>query len=341
MKIAIIGAAGAIGRVAVPELLSRGHEVRVVGRDEARLRTAFPDWVEYVAADMSDPAQARFAVEGVDAILYNVGLPYPQFARHPVLMRVTIDAAKAAGVRSLIQIGTVYPFGRPRTTRVAETHPREPHTRKGAYRKEQEDLVLAAHDPSGLRTIVLRLPDFYGPSADVSFTKPVFDAARDGKAANVIAPLDRPHEYFYVPDVAPVIADLFERDDAFGTDYNLAGGVTTTRALVDAIFAQAGTTPRLRVATPPLVWLLGRVDPFMRELHEMLYLQSTPVILDDTKLQSVVGPIRRTPFDAGIRATVDENRRANQDDEGDSSCSERSLRSSSSTPMARSASARE
>jgi nucleoside-diphosphate-sugar epimerase len=35
-------------------------------------------------------------------------------------------------------------------------------------RKEQEDLVLAAHASGKIKTMVLRLPDFYGPGDERS-----------------------------------------------------------------------------------------------------------------------------------------------------------------------------
>ncbi|HYZ15615.1 MAG TPA: NAD-dependent epimerase/dehydratase family protein, partial [Candidatus Acidoferrum sp.] len=260
--------------------------------------------VEYIAADLSDPAQARRAAEGADAIVYAVGLPYPRFAEHPVLMRTTVEAARAAGVRRLLAISTVYPYGRPRTPRVAETHPREPHTRKGRYRKEQEDIVLSADDAQGLRTIILRLPDFYGPTAEISYAKTLFDAVSAGTTANLLAPIDAPHEWIYVPDAAPVIADLLERDDAFGTAYNLGGTTASTRELVAAIGQAAGRTPKMRTIPPLMVWLIGRFDPTMRELFEMLYLWSDPVVLDDTKLRTVLGAIACTPLADGIAATV-------------------------------------
>lgn len=45
---------------------------------------------------------------------------------------------------------------------VGESHPRNPTTFKGRMRKEQEDLVLAADNLKGMRTTILRPPDFYG-----------------------------------------------------------------------------------------------------------------------------------------------------------------------------------
>ena len=40
----------------------------------------------------------------------------------------------------------MYPYGKPQTTPVTEDHPRQPHTFKGRMRKEQEDVLLAAHE---------------------------------------------------------------------------------------------------------------------------------------------------------------------------------------------------
>ena len=42
----------------------------------------------------------------------------------------------------------------------------------------------------------------------------------------------------------------------------------------------------------------------MREVVEMLYLQETPVILDDRKLLAKL-PVHKTPYDDGIRQTLE------------------------------------
>jgi nucleoside-diphosphate-sugar epimerase len=304
--IAIFGAGGAIGRAALPELRRRGHTVRIVGRDIKKLEALAAPGVEIVSADLADPAEARRAADGVDAILYSVGLPYPQSARYPSLMRTTVDAAASAGVRQLLLISTVYPYGRAQTPVVAETHPRAAHTRKGANRKAQADIVLAAHDPAGLATLVLVLPDFYGPTADLSYGKEIFEAALSGKTANVVGPLDVAREYVYVPDVAPVIADLFERPAAFGRTYNLAAaGRITTREFVDAVQHAAGKRIKLLAVNKTMLLLFGTFSPLLREFVEMYYLFTDPVVLDDTLLRSVLPDVRKTPYDVGIPATLD------------------------------------
>jgi len=232
-------------------------------------------------------------------------VPYPDFALHPVLMKRTLEAAIAEGVERLVLIGTVYPYGRPRSATVGEDHPREPHTFKGRMRKEQEDLVLAADAAGRIRGTVLRLPDFYGPGVDKSFLHSAFQTALAGGTANLVGPIDVPHEFVYVPDVGPVVRSLADKPEAYGRVWHLAGaGATTQRALVERIFAEAGRAPRFRVASKLMLRLLGLRDPFLREMVEMHYLLTQPVLLDDSALRGLLGAVSKTSYEEGIRQTL-------------------------------------
>jgi nucleoside-diphosphate-sugar epimerase len=310
MYVAIFGAAGAVGAPTLAELRRRNHRVRLVGRSTeplVRLAADDPD-VDVVSADLSDLAAARRAAAGVDAIVYAVGIDYHKSAQYPGLMRVTIEAARAEHVRELLLIGTVYPYGFAQTPRVAETHPRTPHTRKGGYRNAQLQAVLDAHDPAGLLTTALILPDFYGPGVEKSYAKALFDSALDGTTATIIAPADTPHEFIYIPDAAPVIADLLERPDAFGTHYHLGGpGTISQRDLGRLAYEAAGRDPATLKLFPVPKWMLalmGIGNAFMREIPEMMYLFEQPVILDDSKLRALLPHIRETSYADGVRTTI-------------------------------------
>ena len=50
---------------------------------------------------------------------------------------------------------------------------------------------------------------------------------------------------------------------------------------------------------------MGWFSPLYRELMEMLYLQETPVILDDRKLLAKFPNVRRRAYDEGIRQTLE------------------------------------
>jgi len=146
-RTALFGAAGAIGQSVSKAVSAQGAPYRVVGRSRDALAKAFGanSLAEIVTWNPDDPASVQAAATGVDAIVYLVGVNYWQFELHPRLMQQTLDGAIAAGVKRVVLIGTVYPYGRPQTRPVREDHPREPHTFKGRMRKAQEDLLLTAH----------------------------------------------------------------------------------------------------------------------------------------------------------------------------------------------------
>jgi nucleoside-diphosphate-sugar epimerase len=306
-KVALFGAAGAIGRSIATALSKAARPYRVVGRSRESLIRSFGQdpMAEIATWDPDEPESVRAAARGVDTIVYLVGVPYWQFALHPQLMAKTLAGAVAEHVPRFLLIGTVYPYGRARTEKVREDHPREPHTFKGRMRKAQEDLLLEADAACRIKGAVLRLPDFYGPGVDKSFLHGAFVAATQGGVANMIGPLDKPHEFVFVPDVGPVVARLIDTPGAWGHVWHLAGaGVTTQQAIVDEIAGQSGRPVKVRAAGKRLLRVMGLFNPLLREMVEMHYLLTEPVIMDDSALQKLIGPIAKTPYPEGVRQSL-------------------------------------
>ena len=312
-RVALFGAAGAIGHSVAAALRSESRRYRVVGRSEAALRRAFgaDPLAEIVTWDPDAPASVQAAARDIDTLVYMVGVDYWRFALHPVLLQKTLDGAIAAGVRHVVLIGTVYPYGRPRGNPVREDHPREPHTFKGRMRREQEDLLMAAHAAGRILATVIRLPDFYGVGAgDKSFLSGAFQAAVDGGTANLIGPIDKPHEFIFVPDVGPVVVRLMDTPGAYGRCWHLAGaGVTSQLDMVREMERQVGHAIKRRVAGKTMLRILGWFNPMLREMVEMHYLLTDPVLMDDSALAALIGPIRKTPYPEGVRQTLDALRR--------------------------------
>jgi nucleoside-diphosphate-sugar epimerase len=307
-KAAIFGAAGAVGPQVAAEFQRRGIPFRAVGRKRAKLEAAFGAMpaAEIFDADLSDLRSASAAARGIDTIVYTVGLPYPSHHLFPELMRTTLQAAVAMRVQRILVVSNVYSYGVPRASRVPETHPRTPNSRKGQYRKEQEDLVLDAQKKGQIDGLVVRLPDFYGPGAENSLANPIFRAALAGKTANWIGPVNTPHEFVYVPDLGPAIVELAQAADAYGEAWNYGGpGAINTTDFITRIYRAAGRSPKYRTAGKGLLKIMGWFNPLFRELPEMLYLQETPIILDDTKLLARFPGLCKTPYDLGIRQTLD------------------------------------
>ncbi len=303
---AIIGASGAMGREIGRRLAGRGEAFVAVGRDAGRLERLFA----------GSPAQCRVwdtrsaetlvpALADVDTIVYAIGVEYWKFELHPLLVQRALDAARAAGVKRFMLIGTVYPYGRPQTALVSEGHPRAPHTFKGRKRKEQEDLVLGAHRSGLFETVVLRLPDLYGPGMEKSLMTDVFANAPLGRSSALLGPADRPHEFAFIPDCAEVTLRLLDEPRGYGRFWNYAGpGSITPRAFADEIYRRCGAAPRYTIATKGLLRLFGLFNPMMRELVEMHYLVTEPVLLDDGKLRALLGYLPKTPYARGIALTL-------------------------------------
>jgi nucleoside-diphosphate-sugar epimerase len=312
-RVALFGAAGAIGQSIASALRQAGRRYRVVGRSRESLARSFGQdpLAEVVTWNPDDPESVHAAARGIDTIIYLVGVNYWQFELHPQLMAKTLAGAEAAGVGHMLLIGTVYPYGRARTERVREDHPREPHTFKGKMRKAQEDLLLEADAAGRIRGAVLRLPDFYGPGVDKSFLHAAFVAAVSGGVANLVGPLGKPHEFVFVPDVGPVVVQVIGAPGAWGHVWHLAAaGVTTQREMLDEIARQAGQPIKTRVAGKWMLRAIGLFNPLMREMVEMHYLVTEPLIMDDSALQGLIGPIRKTPYAEGIRQSLAAARQA-------------------------------
>ncbi|HKE36181.1 MAG TPA: hypothetical protein VKB39_02025, partial [Candidatus Baltobacteraceae bacterium] len=126
-SIALIGGTGAVGRAIADVLREQGRSYRPIGRSDALLQNVFRnDSLAELRTWNADAASATSTLGGVESAVYLVGIPYDRFELHPKLMKAALDGAVAAGVKRMLLVGTVYPYGSPRTRTVDETHPREP-----------------------------------------------------------------------------------------------------------------------------------------------------------------------------------------------------------------------
>jgi nucleoside-diphosphate-sugar epimerase len=302
-KAAIFGATGATGREIGRELARRGIAVRAVSRDRRNLERDFPgNAAERVVADLHAPDAAARASEGCQAIFHCVGLPYPEFADHPILARSTAGAMRRTGAHCLL-VSSYYAYEPITRTPIDENHPREPRAFKARMRKEQEDILFDAG------AAVTLLPDFYGPGVEASMLGLALRDLVRGRTANWIGPLDVLRQHIYVPDAARILVDLAQREEAYGQRWNVAttGGIRMAEALeiVERILHRK---PRIRTAGVMTLRIGGLFNPLLRELVELHPLYSGPMVLDGSKLGRLLGSVRTTSYEDGIRATIDSMR---------------------------------
>ncbi|MDP1571302.1 MAG: SDR family oxidoreductase [Vicinamibacterales bacterium] len=109
MKVLVTGATGYIGGRLVPRLLARGHAVRCLARDPARLQgRVWRPAVDVATGDVLDPASLRAALAGIEVAYYlvhSMGSGHDFHARDLAAARAFGQAAHDAGVQRLVYLG--------------------------------------------------------------------------------------------------------------------------------------------------------------------------------------------------------------------------------------------
>jgi hypothetical protein len=102
------------------------------------------------------------------------------------------------------------------------------------------------------------------------------------------------------------VADLAERDEAYGTDWGIPGnGAPGPRELARLAGEHLGREVRVRAAPPWLLRLLALVSPKLRPAAVIAPHYARPVRYDTAKLRSLLGEVARTPLAEAVAATLD------------------------------------
>jgi nucleoside-diphosphate-sugar epimerase len=223
------------------------------------------------------------------------------------MLESSIAAARAAGAR-LVLPGTVYNFGPDHATLVDETAPQRPVTRKGKIRVAMEERLRAA-SREGVRVLIVRAGDFFGPHAGNNWFSQGF--VRGGRPVrSVVYPgqHDRGHAFAYLPDLARTIVKLVERDADLGAfelfhfgGHSFEHGVDLAKATL-----RVAGVPNARIRRFPwfAIYLLSPFSETFREMLEMRYLWQTSLLLDNQKLVNFLGEEPHTPLPEALAATL-------------------------------------
>lgn len=307
----VIGATGGIGGEVARALLAGGWRVKGLARDpaEAAMRAGWVGDVDWVAGDAMRADDVLAAARGVAVIFHGANPPgYKNWRGLAIPMLAnSIQASRASGAR-LIFPGNVYNYGPDAGPVLTEDAPQHPLTRKGRIRVEMEAMLEAA-SYDGVRSIIIRAGDFFGPRQPASWFKNAM--VKPGKIlTSVTYPGVREagHAWAYLPDLAATIARLaaIEEDLPEFERLHFGGHFLARGDEMAAAIARAVGNPDLPVK--PLPWALiyagAPFSTFMREALEMRYLWQIPLRLDDSKLRGLIGQVPHTQLDHAVRETL-------------------------------------
>ncbi|HWS74107.1 MAG TPA: epimerase, partial [Quisquiliibacterium sp.] len=243
---------------------------------------------------------------GARAVVHAINPPYTEWATQALpLARAGMDVAQRLGAVFMLP-GNVYNFGEDMPALLRVDTPQSPGTRKGRIRCELEG-EMQARAAQGLHSVVLRAGDFFGGGTGSWLDLAVAKSLRAGKLVYP-GPLDVPHAWAYLPDLAQAFVALAGRNDlpAF-TRLHFPGHTLTGRELLDAVERAAallGEAPAGGFRRGGMPWgllkLAGLVVPMWREVAEMAYLWRVPHALDGSALRAAIGEVRITPIDAAM-----------------------------------------
>ena len=214
MNILVTGGSGVIGTGLLPELLRRGHTIRLLTRGADNAVEEWPRGVEAQPGDVADPETIRGAVKGCDAVVHITGIvdeepPDATFERINVggTANVLAEAARAGSPR-FIYISSL----------AADRGTSGYHRSK----REAEKLVTAYSGP----WTILRPGNVYGPGDEV--LSKLLEMARALPVMPLVGDGDQPFQPLWFEDFGRALADAVERKDLAGRTLELAGRETTT-----------------------------------------------------------------------------------------------------------------
>ena len=304
----VLGATGGVGGEVASALLRHGWQVRALARDPDRARRSGPAGLVWVKGDAMNESDVVAAAEGVSLLFHGVNPPgYRDWRGLAIpMLRHAIVAAKAAGAR-LIYPGSVYVYGADAGGVVSEAAPQHPRTRKGKVRVEMEAMLEEAAK-NGLRFLVVRAGDFFGPRAPSSWVSSVLLGG--GKGLRKVVTPERPntgHAWAYLPDLAEVVALLADQESSLAAAerVHFEGHHLDGRGMAQAVRRVAGAALPIRPFSWLPVYLGAPFVTFLREVIEMRYLWRVPLRLDNAHLLALLGNEPRTPLDTAVRVSRD------------------------------------
>jgi len=216
-----------------------------------------------VAKDVLDGEAMRSAVAGASAIVHLAGRAHakPEGRDDPgsECRRVNVDgtatlldAAAAAGVRSLVFVSSVKAVASESDIALSPSTPPQPSDAYGESKLEAERLVRVAALRDGFHAPVLRLPVVYGPGMKANMAA-LFSAVSRGIPLP-LASINNRRSFAYVGNVAAAIQSLIEPGETGSKIvYTSDEHDLSTPGLVKEIALALGRPPRLFHMPPALL----------------------------------------------------------------------------------------
>ncbi len=327
--ILVTGATGAVGPLIVQAFDAAGYAIRTLSLDPPPAG-AWPDDVETLQGDVTDPSAVRAALRGAESVIHLAALlhivnPPPALRERYERINVggtanVVAAAVQAGVRRLVFFSTIAVYGRSGGKILTEDTPPCPDTFYARTKLAAEKNVLEAKGEDGGRIgVVLRLGTVYGSRVKGNFQRLVHSLAR-GRFIPVGNGSNR-RTLIYDKDVARASVLAAVHPDAAGRIFNVTDGqFHTMKAIVEALCGALGRrSPRLTLPAGPVRSLAGLLEDCTRlcglrspVVRATIDKYTEDFAVDGRRFHTRIGFVPQYDLAAGWRETVAEMRRSGE-----------------------------
>lgn len=306
----ILGAGGDIGKLLAKELKQYTDRVRLVARHPEQVNGDD----ELFPADLKMADQAEKAIAGTSIAYLTVGLKYDSRVWEkdwPIIVGNVINACVKHGVK-LVFFDNVYMYDKHAIPHMTEESALNPPSRKGKIRLQVVKMIQQAIADTGLRALIARSADFYGPGAKNGILNiMVLDPVSKNKKANWQSSVLKTHSFTYTPDAAKATALLGNTDRAYNQIWHLPTSPQrwTGEEFITKAASMKGVKASYTLLTPFLLRLAGLFNRTIGELIEMQYQNNQDYFFDSQKFCKAF-EFTPTSYEDGMKEVlnVDNNR---------------------------------
>ena len=290
----VVVGAGAVGSTVARELAEAGAPVVLITRSGSGSGHGN---ITPMAADASKVG-ALLAAAPTAAVVYNcVNPPYNQWAKlWPPMASAFLEYALATGA-VLATCSNLYGYG-PVDVPMVESLPLAATGVKGRIRAQMWEDAKSANDAGRVRATEVRGSDYLCAGQQSRLGDRVVPRVLAGKPVQLLGDLDHPHSWTAPVDVARTLIAVGSDERAWGKAWHVPSNPARSQRQAVGDIASAAGVPQVRIkqVPPALLWMLGVVNPLIRELRETSYQMDRPYLLDDSATRETFG-ILPTPWE--------------------------------------------
>lgn len=247
MKILITGGSGSVGSYAVPRLIEKGHEIKVLDKSIDIFKGMEGKGLELIEGGVEEREKVREAVKDTEVVVHLAWSfsedPFETFEVDIMGLLNLLDASVKNKVRHLIFVSSAVVYGSPKHAPIDEGHSCDVEdSRKPLYALAKyagEKLCLVYQKESNLPVTNIRFWWGFGEEIGGKHLRNMIQTALDGEVIQV--PKGAGGSFLHFDDFLLGLERVLLNEKAYGETFNLSSFYITWEEVAEMIVEIAGS----------------------------------------------------------------------------------------------------